>query len=85
MMMVSYYSISTLLSLLVCFQLAVNVRLEYATYLTAEDGPLSVEVCAIMISPVVTNCPVDSTVRVRMSTSDGTAGNITLLVKRVTI
>ena len=80
-MIVSYIFFPTLL--FTVFQLAANVRLEQATYLTSEDGPLSIQVCAVMISPVVTDCPVDRRVRVTVRSNDETAGKcITLLLSR---
>ena len=52
--------------------------MEYAVYQVSEDEG-SVEVCAVMHIPPDGECPVDFLVSVTLSTSDGTAGNISIL------
>ena len=53
--------------------------MESAVYQVSEDEG-SVEVCAVLQSPPGVECPVDFSVSVTISTSDGSAGDYKLLV-----
>ena len=56
------------------FSLEVTVHMENAVYQVLEDVG-SVQVCAVIHNPHSTDCPIDFSISVRLSTSDGTAGS----------